>query len=123
MIGRLTGTSDPAGAPALEPVGTGALYDVDPELIAAVVLGCPAVAALSGGPSGTAATYLPGRKVPGVRLTPTAVVVHVVARYGPPVGEVARQIRTALGGLVSTRVDVVVEDLLMEPVQVGGPLP
>lgn len=89
-----------------------ALYDVDPDTVAALVLGCPAVAALSAGPFGAAATYLPGRSVPGVRVRPDAVEVHVVARYGPPMSEVAAEIRRALSGRVLGRaVDVVVEDI------------
>lgn len=103
------------GSPAAAPVpaaGSVALYDVDADTVAALVLGCPAVAGLSGGPYGAAATYLPGRRVAGVRIGADAVEVHVVARYGPAVNEVAAQIRRALSGHVAGRtVDIVVEDL------------
>ncbi len=75
-----------------------ALYDVDPDTVAALVGSCPAVAGLSGGPFGAAATYLPGRKVPGVQITPTAVEVHVVARNGVPVPVLASQVRQVLAG-------------------------
>lgn len=97
----------PAGAvPAL------ALYEVDADVVAALVLACPAVAGLSGGPFGAAATYLPGRCVTGVRIGPDAVEVHVVARHGPGVLELARQVRRALVDVVRGRaVDVVVEDI------------
>lgn len=89
-----------------------ALYDVDPEALAALVLSCPAVAALSGGAVGGAATYLPGRAVPGIRIQPGAVEVHVVVRYGPTVSELARQIRHSLTGRVQDRtIDIVVEDV------------
>lgn len=89
-----------------------ALFDVDPDLLATLVLGCPAVAGLSAGPFGAAATYLPGRRVVGVRLDPTTVEVHVVARYGPTVLELAGQIRAALAGRVGGRqIDIVVQDL------------
>jgi hypothetical protein len=97
------------------PAAALALYDVDPDTVAALVLACPAVAGLSGGPSGGAATYLPGRKVAGVRISPDTVEVHVVARYGPTVGELAGQVRSALAGRVLGRtVDLVVEDLDVE---------
>ena len=102
------------GSPDPVPAGSSAvvLHDVDPDTVAALVLGCPAVAGLSAGPFGTAASYLPGRVVPGVRVGPDAVEVHVVARYGPTVAELAGQVRTALAGRVlGRRVDVVVEDL------------
>ncbi len=93
-----------------------ALYDVDPDIVAALVLGCPAVAGLSGGPFGAAATYLPGRTVAGVRISPDTVEVHVVARYGPTIGELAGQVRSVLAGCVLGRtVDIVVEDLADRP--------
>ncbi len=88
------------------------LYEVDPDTVAALVLDCPAVAGLSGGPFGTVATYLPGRSVPGIRVGGDTVEVHVVGRYGPTVSELAGQIRGALTGHTLGRpVDIVVEDL------------
>lgn len=99
-----------------------ALYDVDPDFVAGLVLGCPAVAGLSGGPFGAAATYLPGRTVAGVRISPDTVEVHVVARYGPTIGELAGQVRAALAGRVPGRtVDIVVEDLADQPDVVPTP--
>ena len=92
--------------------GSVSLFDVDPDAIAARVLACPAVAGLSAGPYGSAVTYLPGRRVAGVRLSPTAVEVHVVAQYGPSMFELAAQVRAALAGRVGgLQVDLVVEDL------------
>lgn len=113
MTAPLTAASTPATpVPAPTPVPAVALYDVDPDAVAALVLACPAVAGLSGGPFGAAATYLPGRRVAGVRISPDTVEVHVVARYGPTAGELARQVRAALAGRVLGRsVDIVVEDL------------
>lgn len=119
MTAPLPGPAPPGGSRAVPTIPAGphragalALFDVDPDLIAARVLACPAVAALSAGPLGAAATYLPGRRVAGVRLSPTAVEVHVVARYGPSVAELAAQVRAALAGQVGgRRVDIVVEDL------------
>lgn len=102
------------GTAAGDPLAVHPLYDVDPDVIAARVLACPSVAALSGGPFGAAATYLPGRTVPGVRLTAEAVEVHVVARWGPPVAEVAAEVRRALSGSTAgRRVDLVVEDVVL----------
>lgn len=102
----------------------GRLYDVDPDTVAARVLACPAVAGLSGGPLGTAATYLPGRRVAGVQITPDAVRVHVVGRYGIPVTELAGQIRRALTGQIPGRtLDIVVEDLAGPEEPTHGPPP
>ena len=93
-----------------------ALYDVDPDTVAGLVLGCPAVAGLSGGRFGAAATYLAGRKVAGVRISPDTVEVHVVSQVGPTIGELAGQVRAALAGRVLGRtVDIVVEDLADRP--------
>lgn len=113
--------TDPPAPATLRPAGAVALVDVDPDGIAELVLACPGVAGLSGGPFGAAATYLPGRRVPGVRLDGPALEVHVVARYGPTVAELAGQIRRALSGRVGgRRVDIVVEDLL-DPAESAAP--
>ncbi len=84
------------------------------ELIAAAVAACPLVAALHGGRYGHIATYLPGRRIGGVRLTESELAVHVVARYPATVTEVADQIRAAVaeraGGLP---VAVTIEDLVL----------
>jgi hypothetical protein len=85
---------------------------VDPDAIVAAVRSCPTVADVSGGIAGEAATYLPGRRVTGVQVGGGDVTVHVVARYGPTVAEVAAEVRAALAPLVgSLAVNVVIEDL------------
>lgn len=91
-------------------VATGA---IDTDRIADAVLGCPGVAQLHGGRFGEVATYLPGRRVSGIRVDPTApaVEVHVVGRYPASVAEIDHQVRTALLPLLGgARVDVVVGD-------------
>jgi hypothetical protein len=86
--------------------------DVDARELSRVVERCPAVASLTGGPDGLAATYLPGDRVPGVRITPDAVELHVIARWGLPMADVADEVRRATLPLVAGRhVDVVVEDV------------
>ena len=107
-----------SGAPVSGPPPS---YDVDPELVAAAVTSCPAVAAMSGGPVGTVATYLPGRAVVGVRSDPDRVEVHVVLRHGATVSEAAGQIRRALVGRVGDRaVDIAFEDVA-DPQESSGP--
>lgn len=93
---------------------------VDPEVVAAAVLACPAVAGLSGGPFGSAATYLPGRRVRGVVVRETGsgglpdVAVHVVARFGTPMTEVAGQVRAAVSAAApGSRTDVHVDDVAL----------
>lgn len=94
-------------APGLGPV---------PERVAHAIQAHPAVAAMSGGAYGTVATYLPGRRVPGVVIgdgdEPT--VISVVLRFGAPVAATAHELRRIVAGESgATRVDVVVTDLEM----------
>jgi hypothetical protein len=84
------------------------------DAIAAAMLTCPAVVALHGGPLGRLTTFLPGRRVEGVRIADDRVQVGVVAAYGLPVGLVADQVRTTVVPLAGGRqVDVHVADLLL----------
>lgn len=83
----------------------------DPEHIAALTLSCPLVVGLHGGQFGEAATYLPRRRVIGVRVTPTGIGVHVTARYPATIGEVDAQLRAALDPyLAGVPLTVTVED-------------
>ena len=90
-----------------------ALVDgVDVDAVAAAVRGCPAVDDLDGGRLGGVATYLPGRRVPGIRITDDRIEVHVRGVWGQPVGMIADQIRDALATLIGGRViDVVLTDV------------
>jgi hypothetical protein len=80
--------------------------------IAAAATGCPDVAGLTQAPDRPVATYLPGRTVSGVAVRPAEVEICVVARYGPPLPQVAAQVRQAVEPLVPGRVvDVVIADI------------
>ncbi|WP_233498923.1 hypothetical protein [Blastococcus sp. TF02A-26] len=82
------------------------------DTIAAAAVRCPAVASLHGGGTRRIATYLPGRRVEGVRVGPDRVAVAVVAVPGVPVIAVADQVRSAVEPLSGGRpVDVHVADL------------
>lgn len=86
--------------------------EVDPEAVVAAALSCPEVARLSGGLVGEVATYLPGRQVAGVRLTDEELEVHIVARWGPPLPEVADAVRQAVAPVAGgRRTSVFVEDI------------
>ncbi len=65
------------------------------DALAAAVLACPLVAGLHGGAHGHVATYLPGRRVAGIVLTPQQVRVHVTGRYPATMTEIADQVRAA----------------------------
>lgn len=79
------------------------------ERIAAAVAGCPSVVRLAAGP---AATYLPGRTVPGVAVREDQVRIAVVAAFGPPIADVAEEVRAAVRQVVpNLPIDVVIEDI------------
>ena len=114
----------PAG-PAPGGVAARAVVDgVDLDAVAAAVRSCPAIDDLSAGPWGGVVSYLPGRQLAGVLVASDHVEISVRGRWGVPVAEMARQVRTALAGLVgSRRVDLEVADLTDAPGEVpaGGP--
>jgi hypothetical protein len=92
------------------PSGVG--RDVDADLIAEQVAGCRSVARMSAGPFGEVATYLPGRRVPGVRIGDGRVEVHVVACWGVSVPNLAAEVRAVLCRVAGGRpVDVHVDDV------------
>jgi hypothetical protein len=74
---------------------------IDPDLVVERTAACPTVARVWGGPFGEVATYLPGRRVPGVRLADGQVEVHVVARWGARVPDLAAEVRKAVGPIVA----------------------
>lgn len=92
----------PAAAP--EPV------PVPADRVAAAVLAVPGVTGLHGGTFGIG-TYLPGRRVTGIRLGDEVAEVHVTVAMGVRVPAVAEAIVGAVGPFVHTPVDVYVEDV------------
>ena len=104
----MTGPVPPAGSHVRAAVVDG----VDLDAVAAAARGCAAVDDLCPGTWGGVVSYLPGREVPGVRVTHDHVVISVRGRWGVPVSELAGQVRAAVTGLAGPRrVDVVVADL------------
>jgi hypothetical protein len=102
---------------------------VDAERVAQAVERVPTVARLSAGSMGAeVATYLPGRRVRGVRVDDATVEVHVVARWPAILPEVGDAVRAAAAPLVGGRaVEVVVDDIdvpgLDEPTEPVAELP
>ncbi|MBX6168272.1 MAG: Asp23/Gls24 family envelope stress response protein [Thermobispora bispora] len=83
--------------------------------IAERVAACPGVAGLSGGRLGTVATPLPGHTVQGVAVHGDEIEIHVAARYGTRLPELARSVRDAVGDLAGGRqVHVVIDDVVIE---------
>ena len=89
------------------------LAPVDVDAVAATVAGCPSVAHLvQGGPGEQVATFLPGRRVGGVRVTDETLEVHIATRWDVPIPMAAAEVRSALAGLAGTRsITVAVDDV------------
>ena len=93
---------------------------VDPEAVAQAAAACPDVAGLSDGVVGEVASYLPGRRVPGVRVGDDGVEVHIVARWGRPLPEVGEAVAAAVAPVAAGRpVRVFVDDLEVPAVAAG----
>jgi hypothetical protein len=72
----------------------------------------PGVVGLHAGMFGEVATYLPGRRVSGVRVSPERAEVHLVVDADARVRETAAAVREAVSAaLDGISVDVTVEDI------------
>ncbi|CAN5338141.1 hypothetical protein BH11ACT6_BH11ACT6_00130 [soil metagenome] len=80
--------------------------------IASAVTAVAGVADLHGGMFGEAATYLPGRRVPGIRLNDEDTEIHVSLLFGYHVRDTAEAVRDAVAQLVAGPVHVTVEDVV-----------
>lgn len=89
------------------------MTDLDPaDVIASAVRSVPGVHDLHGGTFGEVATYLPGRRVQGVRLTDDGCELHVSAVLGPSLRDTVEAVRRAVRPLVLGRIDITVEDVV-----------
>ncbi|WP_431875886.1 hypothetical protein [Amycolatopsis sacchari] len=87
---------------------------IDAETVATAVQARPHIAGLHGGRFGEIATYLPGRRIRGVRIRPGEITVGVVGRYPATVAEISDDVRTvvaALPGVAGRAVHVHIADL------------
>jgi hypothetical protein len=90
----------------------------DPAELAAAVLAHPGVARLDGGPFGTVASFLPGRRVDGVRIGvgDEPVELAVVARLGTPLPQLAAE----LGAIVHRVCGPVAIEVIFSDVEIGA---
>lgn len=101
---------------ALNPVALNAMaFDpvVVAGMVATAVLRCPDVVELhQGGGYRQIVTYLPGRRIEGVQVSPAGIEVGVVGRYPATVTDIAAQVRAAVAAIApGVPVAVSVEDL------------
>ncbi len=102
--------TDPAGP---SPIASRPAAAPEPaDVVAAAVRGVPGVADLHAGMFGEVGTYLPGRRIPGVRLGESDTDIHVSIVFGAPVRETAQAVRRAVAPLVVGPVCVSIEDVL-----------
>lgn len=94
----------------------------DLDAVAAAALGCPLIADLTGGRFGEVATYRPGSRLVGVRMDDEGIELHVVAKWGAPLPEVAEVVRAAVAPYAEgLPVSVFVDDIeLPEEESVGA---
>ncbi len=98
--------------PGLSMPSLAVIDGVDVDAVAAAVQGCRGVSALDGGQDGEIATYLPGRKVPGVEVGGGRVRVQIRSRWGIPATDLAAWITAVLAPLTGPRpVDVLIADI------------
>jgi hypothetical protein len=103
----------PAAATAAEP-WTGTVIEpvrTTADDIAALVLAVPDVTRLHAGRFGEVATYLPGRRITGIKLGDDLIEVHVVVAGQVPVRRTAQLVHAAVATVVATPVHVFVEDV------------
>ncbi len=103
---------------ATEDLAEGYVDGIDVDDIAAAVLACPGVAGLGSGAIGELATYLPGRRVAGIRVSSELVELEICATWGFPAQQIAEHILTALAGVVADRpVQITIVDIAPPAVQ------
>ncbi|WP_040518283.1 hypothetical protein [Gordonia neofelifaecis] len=83
--------------------------------VAEAVLAVPGVAALDSGPFGAVATYLPGERVNGVRISPEDASVHIVVDLRYDLRRVADTAAAAAADVLGRPFVVVIEDVTTEP--------
>ena len=104
--------STPLEVEAVHPVVTiGASPTTLPEQVEAVVLALPGVVRLDGGRFGGLGTYLPGRRVTGIRIDDEGTEVHIVVDGSEPVRATAGRVQRAVSAIAPMPVNVHVEDI------------
>lgn len=82
------------------------------DAVAALVRTVPGVAGLHPGMFGEVGTYLPGRRVDGVRIIDDVIEVHITVWSDAAVRDTAARVRSAVSAAFrDTPVDVTVEDI------------
>jgi hypothetical protein len=85
---------------------------IDVDAVAAAARSCGSVARLSPGPFGDVASYLPHRRVVGVRETANQLEVRIVAKWNPSLARVGEEVRAAVRPVAGhLPVEVFIDDI------------
>lgn len=83
------------------------------DTVAGVARAVPGVAALHPGMFGEVGTYLPGRRVTGVRIADDLVEIHITVSADAPIRQTAAAVRSAVAAVLpGLPVDVTVEHVV-----------
>ena len=93
------------------------------DAVAAAVRAVPGVDDLHAGALGEVATYLPGRRVGGVRLLEPGCAVSVVLGRAASLATTTQAVRDAVRPLTGLPVHVTVEDIASTPAEEGTTRP
>ncbi len=80
----------------------------------AAVLAIPGVADMHDGMFGEIATYLPGRRVPGIQIRDQECHVYVALDFSADIHRTADAIRIIVEPMVGKPVHVTIQDLVVE---------
>lgn len=95
---------------------------LDPvERVADIALAIPGVAGLSSGPFGDLKTYLPGRRLDGIRQRQGHTEIGIVLEWGASATSTARLLRARVEGAVGGVVDITVADVTLPDHLAGEP--
>lgn len=85
---------------------------VDLDVVSAAVRACPGVDDLDGGAAGSVVSYLPGRRMPGLRVDDDRVTIQVRGHWGIPIADIGDEVVSAVTPLVAGRsIDIIVSDI------------
>jgi uncharacterized alkaline shock family protein YloU len=96
-----------------QPPPAGTIVDgVDIDAVHAAVSSCPGVARVGSGSLAALTTYLPGRRIPGIRINPDTVELEVIAEWDSNASDISRSVQAVVADLVGTRrVDITIADI------------
>jgi hypothetical protein len=110
----VTDTSAPVtdtSAP-VRPLASGIVDEVDVDVVHDTVLACPGVAGVGSTLPGALATYLPGRRVTGIRVNPDSIELEVCTRWNASAAHVGAALQAALKKQAAgRRIDVTIVDI------------